>query len=70
MRIIFDLDGTITDFNCFIEKIALPYFKRKYRLDIVNLDKLEIENILNMQPIFKKKYNCWESILCGRNDRR
>ena len=54
MRIIFDLDGTITDFNCFIEKIALPYFKRKYRLDIVNLDKLEIEDILNMQPIFKK----------------
>jgi 1-acyl-sn-glycerol-3-phosphate acyltransferase len=58
VRIIFDLDGTITDFNCFIEKIALPYFKRKYRLDIVNLDKLEIEDILNMQPIFKKKYNC------------
>lgn len=58
MRIIFDLDGTITDFNSFIEKIALPYFKRKYRLDIVNLDKLEIEDILNIQPIFKERYNC------------
>lgn len=58
MRIIFDLDGTITDFNCFIEKVALPYFKRKYRLDIANLDKLEIEDILNIQQIFKERYNC------------
>lgn len=48
MKVIFDIDGTLTDFNIFIQKYAIPYFKRKYFWEIINPDELEIEDIFDI----------------------
>lgn len=58
MKIIFDTDGTLTDFNKFIRNNAYDYFKTEYGMDVVYLDKLEIEDILDMNNFFLNKYNC------------
>lgn len=49
MKIIFDLDGTLTDFNSFILKNAIPFFKNKYKLDVINQEALEIEDIFDIR---------------------
>lgn len=49
MKIIFDLDGTLTDFNKFIRKNAIQYFEKKYHLSMVHPDALEIEDIFDIQ---------------------
>ena len=43
MRIVFDIDGTLTDYNKFVQKRAVKYFKSKYNMEVVNADALEIE---------------------------
>ncbi|MDD3341267.1 MAG: lysophospholipid acyltransferase family protein [Bacilli bacterium] len=55
MKIIYDTDGTTTDFNAFIEKVALPYFKKKYGMEVVNPKALEAEDILDMHNFFIKE---------------
>lgn len=49
MNIVFDNDATVTDFNCFVEKYAIPYFKKKYNLRVVYPEKLEIEDIFDIR---------------------
>lgn len=60
MKIILDNDGTVTDFNRFISKHAIVFFKEKYNMEIVNEDALEIQDILDMKNFFMKKYSCSE----------
>lgn len=58
MKIVFDIDGTLTDFNKFIKDNAYIYFKNEYDMNVVYPDKLEIEDILDMDNFFVGKYNC------------
>lgn len=58
MKIVFDTDGTLTDFNKFIRDNAYVYFKKEYGMTVVYPDKLEIEDILDMDNFFTNKYNC------------
>lgn len=57
MKIIFDIDGTLTDYNNFVKKNAIKYFKNKYKMEIVNPNALEIEDIFDMQNFFINKKN-------------
>ena len=43
--IIFDIDGTLTEYKRFIRKYAVCYFEKKYGLKAVNADALEIRDI-------------------------
>lgn len=56
MKIILDTDGTMTDFNLFIEENAIPYFEKKYGMYVVNPSALEVEDILDMDNFFSVKY--------------
>ncbi len=47
--IVFDIDGTLTDFNKYISKKAIPYFKKKYHLEVKNPDALEISDIFDLK---------------------
>lgn len=60
MKIILDTDGTLTDFNKFINENAIKYFISKYDMKVVNPNSLEIEDIFNMKNFFMKKYNLSE----------
>ena len=44
MKIIFDNDATVTNYEKFIEKVVVPYFRKKYKLEIINATVLEIED--------------------------
>lgn len=55
MRIVFDLDGTLTDFNKFIDKKAIPYFAKKYGLQVINPNELEIEDIFDIIKSLQKR---------------
>lgn len=57
MKIIMDNDGTLTDFNKFVEENALDYFKQKYGMEIKYPDKLEIEDIFDMKSFCMEKYS-------------
>lgn len=54
MKIIFDLDGVLTDFHQFVQQNAVTYFKKKYGMDVVNHNALEIEDIFDIQNILRK----------------
>ena len=56
MKIIFDTDGTLTNFNKFINLNALKYFEQEYGMTIVNPKVLELEDIFDMDNFFAKKY--------------
>ena len=56
MKIIFDTDGTLTNFNKFINLNALKYFEQEYGMTIVNPKALELEDIFDMDNFFAKKY--------------
>lgn len=60
MKIIIDLDGTLTNFNQYIFDKAIPYFVSKYGMEIKYPDKLEVEDILDMKNFFFKQYDCSE----------
>lgn len=53
--IVFDTDGTLTDFNYYIDNNAIPYFKKKYGMKVVYPDKLEVQDIMNMDGFFLDK---------------
>lgn len=48
-KIIFDLDGTLTDFSKYIQTNAIPYFRKKYHMDVIASDALEIEEIFDIR---------------------
>lgn len=56
MRIVFDLDGTLTDFNAFIRTYAVPFFQKKHNLKVVNENGLEIEDIFAISNKLTKKF--------------
>ena len=58
MKLVFDIDGTLTDYNEFVRKNALDYFKKKYGMKVIYPQKLEIEEIFDMDNFFHIKYNC------------
>ena len=53
MKIIFDLDGTLTDFNQFIQENAIDYFCKKYHMEVMKSDALEIEDIFDIQKVLE-----------------
>ena len=62
MKIILDTDGTLTDFNKFVKDNAIEYFKNKYSMQVVYPEKLEIQDIFDMDNFFKQKYNCDDAV--------
>lgn len=54
MKIIFDFDGTLTDFNRFIQENAINFFQKKYHMEIVSPDELEIEDIFDIQNTLER----------------
>lgn len=58
MKFIFDTDGTVTDFNEFLEENAYSYFIENYDMTIVNKNALELEDIFDMENFFIEKNNC------------
>lgn len=54
MKIIFDFDGVLTDFNKFVKQNAITFFKKKYGMDVINPYALEIEDIFEIQNVLKK----------------
>ena len=55
MNIIFDSDATIVDYRRFVDKYAIPYFKRKYNMDVVNENRLEIEDIFDFENVLRNQ---------------
>lgn len=49
MKIIFDNDATVTEYEEFIDRYAVPFFKRRYGLDVVNPNALELEDIFELK---------------------
>lgn len=63
MIISFDTDGTKTDFNLFVEKYAIDYFKNKHGLEVVNPKGLEIEDIFDIEnTLIKQGYSKEEAV--------
>lgn len=58
MKIIFDTDGTLTDFNKFVKDNAINYFINEYGMEIKYPNELEIEDIFDMDNFFVNKYKC------------
>lgn len=58
MRIVFDIDGTLTDYGHFLKEIAYPFFQQKYQMPVVFPDCLEPEDIFDMNHFFQEKYQC------------
>lgn len=48
MKVVFDIDGTLTNFNKFIWENAVAYFKKKYCFEVINPEELEIEDIFDI----------------------
>lgn len=51
MKIIFDIDGTLTDYNRFVDRYALPYFVKKCHMEVIAPAELEIEDIFGMDTL-------------------
>lgn len=52
MKIIFDNDATVTNYEKFIDKHAIPYFRNRYNLEIANPSALEIGDIFDLSKLF------------------
>lgn len=39
MKIVFDIDGTLTDYNRYVQKRVVKYFISKYNMEVVNPNK-------------------------------
>lgn len=67
-KIIFDLDGTLTDFNKFIRKNAIKYFEKKYHLSMVHPDALEIEDIFDiLRSLEKSGYSTQDAVVMQKH---
>lgn len=58
MKIVFDIDGTLTNFNKYIRENAINYFIKKYNMPVKYPNKLEIQEIFDMDNYFCSKYSC------------
>lgn len=55
-NIVFDIDGTLTDFNAYMKRYAVPYFTKKYGMKVVDPNALEIEDIFDMKNFFRRQH--------------
>ena len=53
--IIFDIDGTLTNYRGFINKVAVPYFEKHYGIKPVFPDEIEIRDIFDLSNKFPDK---------------
>lgn len=58
MKIIFDTDGTLTDFNKFVYDNAIDYFINEYGMVVKYPNELEVEDIFDMDSFFMNYYKC------------
>lgn len=58
MKIVFDTDGTLTDYNNYVTENAISYFERKYGMEVKYPTELEIEDVFDMGNFFKDKHGC------------
>lgn len=56
MKIIFDIDGTLTDYNAFVRQTAKPYFLKKYGWDVIHPNSLEIEDVFEIKSRLCQMY--------------
>lgn len=56
LKIIFDIDGTLTDYNAFVKETAIPYFEKQYGWTVVHPDALEIEDIFDIKSRVSRLY--------------
>lgn len=65
MKIVFDIDGTLTNYNEFVKNKAIPYIKSKYQLEVINPNALEIEDVFDIEnhailnDFWYKKFMCF-----------
>lgn len=58
MEIILDNDATVVDYRRFIDKFAIPYFKKKYNMNVAYEDKLELEDIFDCKNmLIRREYS-------------
>ena len=55
LKVIIDIDGSLTNYNKFIKKYAIPYFENRYGMYVVNADALEIEDIFDFKGFYEKR---------------
>lgn len=55
MKIAFDIDGTLTDYNRFVQKRAVPFFSWKYNMEVADPNALEIEDVFEMKKYYLNK---------------
>ena len=60
MRIAFDIDGVITDEPSFLEKYAVPFFRKRYGKEVCNPDALRVRDMFGcssfQEKMFRLKY--------------
>lgn len=56
MKVVFDIDGTLTNFNEFLEKHAYNYFIKKYGFMVKYPNKLELEDIFDIKNTLIERY--------------
>ena len=50
--IVFDIDGTLTDYRGFIKRVAYPYFEKQYGIKPSFPNKLELQDIYDLPNSF------------------
>ena len=55
MRVGFDLDGTLTDFEKFVLEHAPEYMKSKYNMDIVNVHGYDVDQVFDIENELTKR---------------
>lgn len=54
MKIIFDNDATVTNYEKFIDRYAIPFFRKKYGMEIVDCNALELEDMFDIKTDSQK----------------
>lgn len=55
MKIILDNDATVCDYRRFIDGHAIPYFKKKYNMDVIHENELELESLFDCKNVLIKR---------------
>lgn len=55
MKIVLDNDACVVDYNRFIDKHAVSYFKKKYNMDVAYKEKLELEDIFDIKNVLLER---------------
>ena len=64
MRIGFDIDGTLTNFEKFVLDNAITYMKKKYDMDVVNKNGYDIDQVFDVEnQLLKRGYSNEEATI-------